>query len=195
MNLNFYLKTFMGVYNIEYKKLGEIATVLNGARLERFNKENVENQDVLKINSNGEMEIVNESISRDLNNKFYTKKGDIILQTMVPNNLLKIEQDNVIVSMNYVIIRPHEEYYSNYICYLLKYHILNKEIAKLREGSTLKTIRVNYLKDIKIPIVEYEKQEKIGNLLNALEKRKKLYNQLIESTENLEKSILNELME
>lgn len=177
------------------KKLEEISNVFTGARLSRFNTTNNKSQPVIKIHPNNQLDYKNEKISDNLDNKFYTKKGDILIRIMPPYTSMKIDQEGLIIPMSFVVIRPKPEYDSNYIYYILKNEILPKSQNILSEGSTLQTIRTKYLKKLKIPVIEKEKQIKIGELLDLINKKKNLYKQIVEIDEKMERTILKDYIE
>lgn len=180
---------------MEYKKLSEIAVILNGARLSRFNEINTKKQPVIKkLYSNNLFDYDLEDISEDLDQKFYTQKNDILINLAKPHTIIKIDKEGYIVPMSYIIVRVKPDYDEDYIYQILKNEIIPKKINLLTEGSILKTIRLVYLKEIKIPMIEIEKQIKLSKLLMLVEKRKSLSQKSIELTNEFEKSVLNEFL-
>lgn len=177
------------------KKLGEIADIYTGARISRY-QNNTTQQPVIQRKYKQKKPIIkNEEVSEDLNKKFYSKQDDIILSLHDPNLIFKLNKKNTIIPMYYLIIRVKEEYNPTYVYYVLKNKILKKEISRLTEGSTLKIIKTNNLKEIKIPLINKEKQSKYGKIAELIEKRILLKQKAITLDENLEKSILTNLME
>lgn len=94
--------------------------------------------------------------------------------------------------MQFAIIRLYENYDANYIINLLKSNTFKKELNKLVEGTGLKIIKSTYLKEVKLPLPEYEKQEKIGKILNLIEKRIILNKKTIKLEKQLKEIILNQ---
>ncbi len=173
-------------------KLDKIAEVFTGARLERFNSNSTQIQPVIrKIYTNNQIDYEDEKISIKLNDKFYTQKGDILIQLREPNIIIKANQEGLIVPMNFGVIRIKEGYDSNYIYHVLKNDVIPKNLKILIEGSILQTIRTNYLKELKIPILDNnEKQKDIGNLLNLIDKKSELHEKLTKTNDKLKNAIL-----
>lgn len=135
-----------------------------------------------------------ENISDDINQKFISKKEDIIISLLNPGNVTKLEKEGYIIPMQFVIIRLHEGYDSNFITSLLKSELFDRELNKLVEGSGLKIIKASYLKEVKLPIPEYSKQIKIGKLLNLIEKRIILNSKINDLERNAQKAIINDII-
>ena len=93
--------------------------------------------------------------------------------------------------MQFAIIRLDENYNADFIINLLKSNLFKKELNKLVEGSGLKIIKSTYLKEVKLPLPDYEKQEKIGELLKLIEKRIILNSKTIELEKQAKDAILN----
>lgn len=180
---------------MEKMKLDEIADVFTGARVERFNLNNTKNQPVIrKIYPNNQIDYNYEKISIELNDKFYTRKGDILIQLREPNIIIRVNQEGLIVPMNFGVIRTKSGYDSNYIYHILKNDIIPKNQKILVEGSILQTIRTNYLKELKIPIFGNKKQENIGNLLDLFDKKKELYEKSTKKNDKLKNAILKNII-
>ena len=92
--------------------------------------------------------------------------------------------------MQFAIIRLHENYDADFIINLLKSEIFKKELNKLVEGTNLRIIKSNYLKEVTLSIPEFEKQQKIGELLNLIEKKIALNTKIIDLEKQAQKSII-----
>ena len=64
----------------------------------------------------------------------------------------------------------------------------------LNEGSALQIIKTIYLKELKIPVIDQEKQIKLGELLDLINIKKDLHEKLSEIDEKMIKAILNNYM-
>lgn len=182
--------------NMIEKKLGEIAEILTGARLERFN-DNTLPQPVFeskRLADGEELKYSLQSVSKDLNPKFYSRKNDILILLVEPKIMRLVKEDGIIIPMNYAIIRLNKGYDPRYIFYILKDKVLLRQLARLMEGSVLKIVKARELKDVKVPIINHKKQVEIGGLLEAIDKKITLKRKEIILGEKLEKSILNQLM-
>lgn len=176
-------------------QLSEIAYVFTGARLPRY-KENTKKQEVIiKIYSSDKLECDMENVSKDLDEKFYTKKGDILIRTAQPNTISLVEEEGKIIPMYYLVVRTKKEFNSYYVYHFLKNVIIPSKLRILTEGTVLKTIRVHTLRNIKIPIPKREEQDKIGELLNLIDKKIDLKNKEIDVEKEIQKSVLSKIVE
>lgn len=177
------------------KKLSDVSIILNGTRLDRFNTCNTKKQLVIKkIYPNNKWDHELKEISEDLDLKFYTKINDILINITKPYTVIKVNKEGYIIPMNYIIVRVKSDYDVDYIYQILKNRILSKKFNHFIEGSVLKTIKLGYLKEINIPIIDSKKQKKIIKLLDLFEKRGNLLQKSIELTKALEKGIFDNFL-
>ena len=180
--------------NIQTKKLSEISEIHTGVRLNRLKEKNTSLKKVIKkISSENilEYEYSIESVPNSINEKFISQKNDIIISLLDPGSVCKLEKEGLIIPMQFAIIRLDENYNADFIINLLKSNLFKKELNKLVEGSGLKIIKSTYLKEVKLPLPDYEKQEKIGELLKLIEKRIILNSKTIELEKQVKEAILN----
>ena len=180
--------------NIQTKKLSEISEIHTGVRLNRLKEKNTSLKKVIKkISSENilEYEYSIESVPNSINEKFISQKNDIIISLLDPGSVCKLEKEGLIIPMQFAIIRLDENYNADFIINLLKSNLFKKELNKLVEGSGLKIIKSTYLKEVKLPLPDYEKQEKIGELLKLIEKRIILNSNTIELEKQAKDAILN----
>lgn len=176
------------------KKLSEISEIHTGVRLNRLKEKNTSLKKVIKkISSENilEYEYTVESVPNSINGKFISQKNDIIISLLDPGSVCKLEKEGLVIPMQFAIIRLKENYDADFIINLLKSNVFKKELNKLVEGSGLKIIKSTYLKEVKVPIPDYEKQEKIGELLKLIEKRIILNSKTIELEKKAKEAILN----
>ena len=180
--------------NIQTKKLSEISEIHTGVRLNRLKEKNTSLKKVIKkISSENilEYEYSIESVPNSINEKFISQKNDIIISLLDPGSVCKLEKEGLIIPMQFAIIRLDENYNADFIINLFKSNLFKKELNKLVEGSGLKIIKSTYLKEVKLPLPDYEKQEKIGELLKLIEKRIILNSKTIELEKQAKEAILN----
>ena len=180
--------------NIQTKKLSEISEIHTGVRLNRLKEKHTSLKKVIKkISSENilEYEYSIESVPNSINEKFISQKNDIIISLLDPGSVCKLEKEGLIIPMQFAIIRLDENYNADFIINLLKSNLFKKELNKLVEGSGLKIIKSTYLKEVKLPLPDYEKQEKIGELLKLIEKRIILNSKTIELEKQAKDAILN----
>ena len=176
------------------KKLGEIAEVFSGFRVYRL-KENTditEKKVIRRLNNEGELKTEIKKVSKDLNEKYFTQKGDILIPLANPENVIKVNEEGLIVPMYYAVVRTKQKYNNDYVYYALK-KIIPREMGKLTEGTVLKSIRINYLSQIEIPIDESNKHEDIIETLDLINEKKRPEEKLIQLNEELEKALINQM--
>lgn len=178
---------------MEYKKLGEIADIFTGARISRYQKGNMKKQPVIKrtLSDDYQIDYEMEDVSIELNSKFYSKKDDILVLLAGSNTITKMEHEGYIIPMAYAIVRVKEGYDPDFVYHLLKSEIFPRELNKLIEGSTLKIIKTSYLQEMKLPLIEYEKQKEYGKILRLMDCRIKLLRQTIQLEEELQKKYID----
>lgn len=182
---------------IQIKKLSEISEIYIGVRLNRLKDHNTSLKKVIKKISHEnilEYEYSIESVPNSINEKFISQKNDIIISLLDPGAICKLEEEGLIIPMQFAIIRLHEEYDADFIINLLKSNLFEKELNKLTEGTGIRFIKSSYLKEIRLPIPDFEKQQKTGELLNLIEKKIILNLKIAELEKQAKQAILNETL-
>lgn len=175
------------------KKLEDIAEIFSGVQISRFIDENSKEHPVIKnkfIND----EILDyslENISEDINSKYFSKKGDIIISLSQPNTVSLLKENGYIIPMYFAIIRLKKGYDHSFIYHLIKSGIFHNKLHKLLEGGALKIIKVSDLKNIKINVVNIEKQKTYGEFLNLIDEK----NRLLESKKKCNEKIKEYLIQ
>ncbi|MFM5882242.1 MULTISPECIES: restriction endonuclease subunit S [Methanobrevibacter] len=160
------------------KKLEDIAEVFSGVQISRFIDLNENKFPVIK-NKFVEDEILDyhyENISKNINKKYYSKKGDIIISLSQPNTVSLLQKEGFIIPMYFAIIRLNEGYDSSFIYHLMNSDLFHNKLHVLLEGGTLRVIKVADLKKMKINIPNFEKQNDYGKFLDLIDKKCKLLN-------------------
>lgn len=175
------------------KKLEDIAEVFSGVQISRFIDEKSELHPVIKnklINDNL-LDYSFENISNDLNEKYLSKKGDIIISLSQPNTVSLLQENGFIIPMYFTVIRLKKEYNPFFIYHLLNSDLFHKKLHKLLEGGALKVIKVADLRKIKINIPNLDKQKEYGEFLNLIDKKINL----LEDKKNCNKKIKEYLIQ
>ena len=76
----------------------------------------------------------------------------------------------------------------------LKSSIFPRELNKLREGSAGKWIKINHMREVKLPIPDYNNQKEYGKLLRLLEDKIQLKLKSVENNKKAQKAILDKLV-
>lgn len=186
-----------GVIKIQIKKLSEISEIYTGVRLNRLKDNSTSLKKVIKKISHEnilEYEYTVESVPNSINEKFLSQKNDIVISLLDPGAICKLEAEGLIIPMQFAIIRLHENYDADFIINLLKSNLFEKELTKITEGTGIRIIKSSYLKELKLPIPDFEKQQKTGELLNLIEKKIVLNAKIIELEKQAKQAILNETL-
>ena len=181
---------------IKKYKFDEVAEIFTGIRIKRYQKGCTVKQKVLKktYEDSSNIDTEYEEVSEDINPKFYSRKDDIVI-LLAGSTVSKLEEDGIIIPMYYAVVRVKEGFDVDFIFHLLKSDIFPRELHKIEEGTTLKIIKTTHLKEITLPIPDYETQEKYGKLFKLMDKRINLNLELIELERQNEKLIMNNLFE
>ena len=181
---------------IKKYKFDDIADIFTGIRVKRYQKGITVEQEVLKktYEDSSRVETDIELVSEDINSKFYSRKDDIVI-LLAGSTVSKLEDEGIIIPMYYAVVRVREGFDVDFIYHLLKSDIFPRELHKIVEGTTLKIIKTTHLKEITLPIPDYETQVKYGRLFKLMDKRINLNQELIELERQNEKLIMKNLFE
>ena len=181
---------------IEMIRLEEIADIFTGIRIKRYQKGQTKRYIVLKKTYDDSYKIETDfaDVSVEINPKFFSRKDDIVI-LLAGSTVSKLEDENILIPMYYAVVRVKEKFDVDFIFHLLKSDIFPRELHKIKEGSTLKILKTTHLKEIVLPIPDYETQVKYGRLFKLMDERINLNLQLAEIEKQHEKLIMNELLE
>ena len=155
------------------KKLDEIAEVFSGVQISRFVENNSNLTPVIKNKfiKDDILDYSLENVSEGINQKYFSKKGDIIISLSQPNTVSLLNEEGFIIPMYFAIIRLKKGYDASFMYHVFNSDIFHKQIHTLLEGGALKIIKLSDLKKIKINIPDFEKQKKYGEFLDLIDKK------------------------
>lgn len=181
---------------IKKYKFGEIADIFTGIRVKRYQKGKTKVQRVLKktYENSPQFEIEFKEVSEDINPKFYSRKDDIVI-LLAGSKVSKLEEEGIIIPMYYAVVRVKEGFDVDFIFHLLKSDIFPRELHKIEEGSTLKILKTTHLKQITLPVPDYETQMKYGKLFRLMDYRINLNLELIKLERQNEQLIMKNLLD
>ena len=178
-----------------YVNLSEIADIMSGLRIDRYMKKNTKMQKVYRINSpksiGNSLAIDSIEISSDIDDKYYSKRDDILLSMTRPTYIFKVKEEGVIIHSNFVILRVKEEYDPSYVYHSLKSEF-NHIMHILGEGSVLGFVRVSNLREINLNLPDLETQKKYGKLWDLLDEKIRLNEKKLLLENNLKRGIIKE---
>ena len=135
------------------------------------------------------------SLTKPQNKSFINEKGFTLNYKTVVDELVKISEVASIAEFYakiYSIISQNID--SDFMVFLLKSSIFPHELNKLREGSAGKWIKINHMREVKLPIPDYNNQKEYGKLLRLLEDKIQLKLKSVENNKKAQKAILDKLV-
>ena len=174
-----------------YKKLSEIAEIFTGIRTSRYKNIVEGTQTKILVNKlhNNQIEYEEIKINKP-QQKYYSQKNDIIIHLSDTTNITLLKEENLLIPLNYAIIRLKKEYHAEYVYQILKSKHFQNAIHRISEGSSIQFVKINDLKNIKIQILETDKQEKYAKIMELLNKKTLLNRKKIEIEEKYQKGII-----
>lgn len=181
---------------IKRYRLEDVAEVFTGIRIKRYQSGDVVKQEVLKktFEDSSNVKTEMEDVSLDINKKFYSRKNDIVV-LLAGSVVTKLDEEGIIIPMYYAVVRVRDGFDADFIYQLLKSDIFPRELHKLQEGTTLRVIKTTHLKEISLPLPDYETQREYGNLFRLMDERINKNLQLIELERKKEKLIMKNLLD
>ncbi len=144
-------------------------------------------------------ELATEAIG-EVKNEYFTREGDVIIKLSTPYNSVyidKVHEGIMVTSFGMVLRRKADAELD--MLYLSMFLNLPQTNAMLQTISTGQSVAMAMLKrqtvaDIDVPLISIEKQKKLAELFQAIQKRKNQYLRLIELDEELVTSQMNQLI-
>ncbi|MBQ6219199.1 MAG: restriction endonuclease subunit S [Methanosphaera sp.] len=184
---------------ITIKKLGEIADVITGVRLTRFEKgKTIPQQAIIHKSITDEYtEIIPEIVeaNQEIDNKYLTQENDIIYKLQgTPLGKRITNETGLIVSHSFAIIRTKDAYSPTYLENFLQYPTIQKTLQIIANESMIPQINTKTLKNLKIILPNSEKQEEYAKIANLIDLRIKTNQKQIMNDKNMKISIINKII-
>lgn len=180
-------------------KLKEIAEVNSGVTVRRYIDEGSNNfkevivqksiQKGRKLSDLQKMEM-----SSKLNERYFTVKGDILMKTPYPNDVVYISQEGLVVGDRIAIIRVSDGFDSSFIAHLLDNVSVRKQLTKLTSSERIPQLSIKDLKEVKLQIPDLETQKRYAKILNLIDERIYTNYEIIDNDTRLKEGILNKLL-
>lgn len=119
--------------------------------------------------------------------------GDVVFSFVSSTSGIVSEaNEGKVLNQNFAkLIFSDEQLDSRYLCYCLNESTyVKQQIAKFMEGGSLRRLKPTHLRELNIPIIEYQKQQIIGHTYFALLRRKYLQEQNLKQEENFVLALL-----
>lgn len=181
--------------------LGEIADIFVGVVPKRYLEEGNGNfkQIIVQGSMNYGEKLSNlDSVefSEKLNEKYLTKNGDILMKLTSPNDAIYIEEEGLVIGERIAIIRLlDEEFNYKFVAHLLNSSTIKKQLNRVIGSGASSKVSIKDIKDLQLDVPELDIQNKLALLLDSIDDRISIYNDLIESDKKLKEGILLEILE
>ncbi|WP_406617555.1 restriction endonuclease subunit S [Mycoplasmopsis adleri] len=172
-------------------ELKDISQISTGWLLAR--KKTVENKEaiaykLLSIKSIGRnLDVLHDKLdvfySNDhIDSLFFTKEGDIIVRNMYPYEIafIKKEDEGILISTNFIVIRNLKGILPKYLAYLLKIDTVQELLVFKSAGSVSKHINNKILGSLEINVIPPEEQQKVIEYVNNSYEVNNLYEKVID---------------
>lgn len=175
---------------LEFKKLGDIATYINGYAFKPTDW-GQNGKAIIRIqnlnNDNAEFNY----FSGDINEKYIVKKGDILISWSASIGVYEWNKEDALLNQHIFKVNFNKEEINKiYFKHMISI-ALNKAI-QFMHGSTMKHITKKYFDDIKIPVPSLEIQK---NIADILDKAKSLASKRKEQIEELDLLVKSKFIE
>lgn len=145
-----------------------------------------------------EKKLVKKTINIDVKDKYKMYDRDIIISLKKPYKVGTyrfIKHKEIIIPNNFAILRNinRDKYSYIFVANYLERIGIDKYI-KEHPNRRNEDLSIAEVKEIELPDISKEEQMKISNLVNKINERSALYNNLLENDEEIIKYALNEVM-
>lgn len=193
--------------NIEEIKLGNLSTISSGLVVKR--KQAFKDSDILKryrmltLKSFEQRGLLNENEFEDfesneiLNNKYLTKKGDIIIRLSYPYTAITVSdnEEGILIPSLFAIVRLNDDnILPEYLSIFLNSEYMKKLYVRSSIGSKIQIIKTSMLKDIDVKIHNLERQQKIVEFNKLALREIKLLEQLHIEKTKLHNVLINNVL-
>ncbi|OCR89944.1 restriction endonuclease [Campylobacter fetus subsp. testudinum] len=135
--------------------------------------------------------------SEQIKENYKVKQGDILLRLREPNFAVYIDKEykNLIYSSLVVRLKLYDNRFdANFLTYYLNSNIVKKALHCEVSGTTISMIKISDINDIKIPIINLDKQKNIAKYLKLAYQENELLRNLIAQKQKYLKEIFETLV-
>jgi len=131
---------------------------------------------------------------------FVAKKGDILFRLAFPLKVIEVDEEieGKLINNQYCIIKMSDKnnktYNIDFIKWFLESDNAKQQFEKILIGTTIRSVPVVKLRQLEIPEINKDEQEKISNIVNAWTREKYLYKKIIKEKEKYYNSIINKVI-
>ncbi|MCT7650555.1 restriction endonuclease subunit S [Aliarcobacter butzleri] len=151
------------------------------------------NENAIYDNTFADEFISKEQIKED----YQVKQGDILLRLREPNFAVYVDKEykNLIYPSLMVRVELQDSRFdANFIAHYLNSNIVKKALSTELSGTTIPMIKVTDVYEIKIPLINLDKQKKIVEYLKLAQQENELLQNLINQKQKYSKEIFETLV-
>ncbi len=182
---------------MEKVKLAEIADIISGLSYRRYLDDNGRNFDVIvqrSIKRDGKLsDFDNLKLNGNIKERFFTRKGDVLMKMSYPYDVVCVEDDGLVVSDRIAIIRLKEGFDPYFIAHMMTNAHIKKQLHELGSSQKLPHTSLKEIKELELIVPELATQEKYGELLNTINQKIIEDEKIVDYDRNLKEAILNDL--
>lgn len=190
------------------KKLERLANVETGLVVSRYKQKNVHeatfNYSVISLRSfedfphydhqYAEEFMANKEITND---KYFPKKGDVVIRLKKPFHAVIIEHDydNFICNaVTAIITVKSDDILPKYLAYVLNTSIVYEQLENNISGSQHQLINTTDLRNLEIPVIDLDLQEKVVDYTRNLYEEKKILESLILQKQDFANALIEKVI-
>ncbi len=186
--------------------LAEISNLQMGLVLNRkkagLNRADKFDYEVVSLKSFNENAVFDNKFSEEfisnvqIKDDYKVQQGDILLRLREPNFAVFIdkEYENLIYSSLMVRVKLQDSRFNpHFIAHYLNSNIVRKALSTELSGTTIPMIKVSNVNEIKIPLINLDKQKKIVEYLKLAHQENELLQNLINEKQKYSKEIFETL--
>lgn len=133
----------------------------------------------------------------ELDEKYLTQYGDIIVRLSIPFTAVVVSEDQVgiVVPSLFAILRTNRcDILSDYMALYFNSEIMKRQYIKDASGSALQSIKTSSIKDYQIKVIDYAMQEKVVELNKLMIKEEILLEKLIANKRIYNNGMINAVL-
>jgi len=134
--------------------------------------------------------------SEKLDSRYLTLEGDIVVKMTTPYTAVAINKDTsgCVVPAQFIIVRVKEKVVPGYIALYLNTDKIRKHIALSATGMTVPMLKTGTIKDLEIPLLEYDRQLKIAEVGRLMVEERHLLTKLVNTKEKYNQALIEALI-
>jgi type I restriction enzyme S subunit len=121
------------------------------------------------------------------------EQNDVLMSVRAPVGDVNLAPYKVCIGRGLAAIR-FDQKPANHIFYFYVLQLLKKTIERLGKGSTFKALVKADLETLNVPLPPYKEQQRVAEILSAVERGVQKTNDIIATTERLKKGLMQQLL-